>query len=342
MNPKRLRSPSLLLCLFLLWGLLAACVHSQGDGSVTTIIATTEAFKAFDGEYENTAYFKTRKPASIAVLPFASLEEKPFTIQSKGQIPEDIVRRGLYNHIASLPFKDMELFQTDTRLKNAGLLTPDAFIQLIHSNPNKLKSLLGVDAAVTGEVTHFDRYFVGIYSQVAVGCEVHMWDLTTGKLLWRAKHVSRAHAGGLSLNPLGLLMSAAASAWNMRATEMLSQTDEVFREIVSTIELPESALIAQQPPPKIDLFAAMGVDRPFTAGKDIAFRLVGDPDCKAYVDLGDYKSAIRLAPLSVEKKQAIAHELMTQVQNRYQSDGQELSADLATEMQSSLDRKSVV
>ncbi len=336
MHPKPSRSQCLLLIMFLLSGLLTACVHSQGDGGVTTIIATTEAFKAFDGEFENTAYFKDHKPESIAVLPFATLEEKPFTIQSEGQIPEDIVRRGLYNHISSLPFKDMELFQTDTRLKNASLLTPDDFLQLIQDNPKKLKSLLGVDAAVTGEVTHFDRYFVGIYSQVAVGCEVRLWDLTTGQLLWRARHVSRAHAGGLSLNPLGLLMSAAASAWNMRATEMLSQTDEVFREIVSTIELPKSDLVTQQHPPNIDLFAAMGVDRPFTAGKDIAFRLVGDPDCKAYVDLGDYRNAIRLAPVSAKEKQAISNELMTLVRDRYQAGGQEFTEDLAAEMQSGL------
>ncbi len=330
------RSACLVFTLFLLLVLLWACAHYQGDGSVTTIIATSEAFKSFDGEYENTTYFKTHKPESIAVLPFSSLEQKPFTVESKGQHPEDIVRRGLYNHISSLPFKDMELFQTDTRLKNANLLTTEAYKELILSNPNKLKSLLGVDAVVTGDVTHFDRYYAGIYSQVAVGCEVHMWDLTTGKLLWRAKHVSRAHAGGLSLNPLGLLLSAAASVWNMRATEMLSQTDEVFREIVSTIELPEGALITQQPPPSIDLFAAMRVDRPFVAGKDIAFRLVGDPDCKAYVDLGSYKSAIRLTPVPAAEKQVIAGELMSQLRGRYQDSGQELSEELASEMQSGL------
>jgi hypothetical protein len=122
----------------------------------------------------------------------------------------------------------------------------------------------------------------------------------------------------------------------MRATEMLSQTDEVFREIVSTIEVPKSALVTQQPPPNIDLFAAMGVDRPFTAGEDIAFRLVGDPDCKAYVDLGDYRRAIRLSPVSAAEKQAIAGELMTLLRFRYQAKGQELAQDLALEMQTSL------
>jgi hypothetical protein len=65
----------------------------------------------------------------------------------------------------------------------------DKIMAIISKNPQKLKSILGVDSVISGEITHFDRIFMGIYSQVAVGCEVKMWDLQTGKLLWRAKHV---------------------------------------------------------------------------------------------------------------------------------------------------------
>ena len=320
------------MTLLVLPAVFSGCAHYQGDGSMTAIIATSEAFNSFDGEYENTNYFKHHKPESIAVLPFSSLDEKAFTLDSKFEHPEDVVRRGLYNHISSLPFKDMELFQTDTRLKNAGLLKTEMVRHLIQTNPKKLKSILGVDAAVTGDVTHFDRIYAGVYSQVAVGCEVKMWDLNTGNLLWRAKHVSRAHAGGLSLNPLGILMSAVASIWNMRDTEMLSQTDETFREIVSTIDMPATGLISQQAPPRIDLFSAMGSDRPFTAGKEISFRLVGDPECKAYVDLGDYKSAIRLEPVSPATKQNISEEVMASILERYNSSGQDLTDALAAEL----------
>ena len=316
--------------------ILSGCAHYQGDGSMTTIIATSEAFNSFDGEYENSDYFKHHKPESIAVLPFSSLDEKPFTLSSGFEHPENIVRRGLYNHISSLPFKDMEIFQTDTRLKNAGLLKTEMIRQLIETNPKKLKSILGVDAVVTGDVTHFDRIYAGVYSQVAVGCEVKMWDLNNGKLLWRAKHVSRAHAGGISLNPLGILLSAAASVWNMRDTEMLSQTDELFREIVSTIDMPATDLISQQAPPRIDLFSAVGTGQPFTAGKEVVFRLVGDPDCKAYVDLGDFRSAIPLGPVSPAKKQIISEEIMASIRDRYQASKQELTDALAAELKNGL------
>ena len=332
MKNTHIRYIHLMTALLILAGVFFGCAHYQGDGSMTTIIATSEAFKSFDGEYENTDYFKKHKPESIAVLPFSSLDEKAFTLESGFEHPEDVVRRGLYNHISSLSFKDMEIFQTDTRLKNADLLKTETINELIKTNPRKLKSILGVDAVVTGDVTHFDRIYAGVYSQVAVGCEVKMWDLTSGNLLWRAKHVSRAHAGGLSLNPIGILMSAVASIWNMRDTEMLSQTDETFREIVSTIDMPATGLVSQQAPPHIDFFSAMQTGQPFTAGQELSFRLVGDPGAKAYVDLGDYRSAIRLDPVSPVKKQIVSQELMTSIYDKYKASGQDLTDELAAEL----------
>ena len=51
------------------------------------------------------------------MLPFGALEEKSYSIDYSSENPAEIVRRGMYNHIASLPFNDLELFQTDQRLK---------------------------------------------------------------------------------------------------------------------------------------------------------------------------------------------------------------------------------
>lgn len=316
------------ICFLLSATALSGCAHYKGDNLVPTILATSEAFKAFDGEYENTAYYKNHKPESIAVLPFTALEMKSISLKSKFEHPEDIVRAGMYNHISSLPFRDLEIFDTDTRLKNAGLEDIEAVNRMIAENPKKLKSILGVDAVVSGEVTHFDQIFIGVYSQIAVGCKVQMWDLNTGSLLWRAKHVGRAHAGGISSNPVGLLMAAVAAVWNLRETGMLSQTDDVFREIASTIELPESALAMQASLPKIDLFACINSEKPFTAGQPVSFRLIGDRDCKAYVDLGQFKSAIPLRPLSSDMKTAIRAEVIHSIQDQYRSSGHELTQDL--------------
>ena len=137
-----------------------------------------------------------------------------------------------------------------------------------------------------------------------------MWDLKTGNLLWRAKHVSRAHAGGISVSPIGLIVATVASVWNLRATEMMSQTDDLFREIISTIDLPESERVVQVHPPRIDMFATMNTGKPFTIGKKVAFRLIGDPNNSAYVDLGDFKSGIELTPVPGNVKQALQTEVL--------------------------------
>ena len=316
------------------------CTHAGKDKS-TVIIATSEAFKKFSGEFENTAYFKKHKPVTLAVLPFLYPKGKSYLIELDAENPGGIVRRGMYNHIASLPFKDTELFDIDKRLKNAGLTDIRKINDVIAKSPRKLKSILGVDAVISGEVTHFDRIFLGIYSQVAVGCEVKMWDLKSGKLLWRAKQVSRAHSGGLSLNPIGIVMSTVASLWNLRKTELLSQTDELFREIVSTIELPKSFRFAQNPPPKIDLFAVINTDKPITAGKKTAFRLIGDPQCLAYVDLGDFKSSIQMTPVSSKVKEALQAEVLEAVKKNYKETGHTLSPALVAAVEQEMSSREI-
>ena len=319
----------LVLVVFLASMAFMGCTHMMTDtDKAIGIIATSEAFNSFKGEYENTAYYKRHKPKSIAVLPFQDLERKSYSIDFEYENPAGIVRRGMYNHVASLPFKDLELYNTDKLLKNAGIKDVRKLEALLAENPQKLKSILGVDAAVSGHVTHFDRIFAGIYSQVAVGCEVKMWDLKTGNLLWRADHVSRAHAGGLSVSPIGLIVATIASVWNLRATEILSQTDDLFREIISTIDLPESERVAEVPPPRIDMFAAINTGSPFTVGKKVAFRLIGDPDCSAYVDLGDFKSGIELAPVSGSVKQALQTEVLEAIKKTYKDTGHTLTPEL--------------
>ena len=314
----------------------SGCVHYAGEGSGQAVLITGEAFKHFSGEFENTPHYKKHKPVRVAVLPFADLQAKNYSIDFEDEDPANIVRRGMYNHVSSLPFKDLEIFQTDTRLKNSGLRETGQIEDMIRDNPRKLASILGVDAVVSGQVTHWDRIFIGIYSQVAVGCEVKMWDLKTGNLLWRAKHVTRAHAGGLSLNPIGLVMSTVAAVWNLRQTELLSQTDELFREIVSTIELPESALAMQEAAPRLDLFATLNADRPFTLGQKVAFRIIGDPGCKAYVDLGDYRAGIKLNPVSSAVKQALQADVLAAIKQNYKETGHELTPELIAAVEKEL------
>lgn len=51
------------------------------------------------------------------------------------------------------------------------------------------------------------------------------------------------------------------------------------------------------------------LSKPFTAGIKVAIRLIGDPDCSAYVDLGDFKCNITLAPVN----ENVTHTLQKEV-----------------------------
>lgn len=321
--------------------LAAGCAVVSDKKGAQTLVATSEAFNLFRGEYENTAYMKDHPPRSVAVLPFADLQNKFYAISFDDENPAVIVRRGMYNHIASLPFGDLEMADTDARLYNAGLRDVRAIDKLIADDPQALRSILGVDAVVTGQVTHFDRVFAGIYSQVAVGCEVQMIDLATGNLLWRAKHVQRAHAGGVSLSPVGLIMAAIAATWNLRESELYSQTDDLFREMISTIYVPEGLLAAQTPKPAIDLFTVMNAGEPFTAGREVSFRLVGEENCRAYADLGDFKRGIELSPVSPAVRQALQDKVLQQIVRRAKETGHELTDDFKAALRAQLAQRQI-
>ncbi|UCD32887.1 MAG: hypothetical protein JSV38_03130, partial [Desulfobacterales bacterium] len=107
-----------------------------------------------------------------------------------------------------------------------------------------------------------------------------------------------------------------------------SQTDELFREIVSTIELPESFRFIKASLPRIDLFAVINSGQPFTAGKKVAFRIIGDPQCSAYVDLADFKSNIQLTPVSASVKKALRTEVLEAIKKNYLETGHTLSPEL--------------
>ena len=120
----------------------------------------------------------------------------------------------------------MELHKIDELLERAGLADPEL---LRKTPPEKLGALLGVDAVIFGEVSDFDKYFLVMYSQVAVGAEVKMYDAKTGHFLWSGKHKVRKHEGGVSTNPVGIVATVIVTALNMRDIQLCAQRRSVSR-----------------------------------------------------------------------------------------------------------------
>jgi hypothetical protein len=167
-------------------------------------------------------------PKSIAILPFGNKTEQ-----------EDInefVRTTFYSHLSAQPYKDIELNEVDQTLKRYHLLNYD---KLCDVPPERLGQILNCDAVVIGEVTEFQRVYAGIYSQMAIGASISVWDTRTGKRIWSDEHVTRNHEGGIPLAITDLAMIGIRSGLNLTESEKIKTVDELSRYLTSRVPVPD-------------------------------------------------------------------------------------------------------
>ncbi|MEA3429335.1 MAG: DUF799 family lipoprotein, partial [Thermodesulfobacteriota bacterium] len=264
---------SLLLIIMFASLYLTGCVAASKK---TAIISDIKI--AFKGTYKVDPYMEKHMPRTIAILPFID--------ESKSQKGAEVVRRGFYNHLSSLPYKDMELFRIDHLLRKAGLADP---VDVHKTPPEKLKEILNVDAVIFGTISNFDKLFAGIYSQVSVGADIKMYD-TEGHFLWTGKHVARIHEGGISTTPVGIVASIIAAAMNVRDIQLLRACDDLFRDMVKTIPAVKYAEALKKP--RIEMLAQDSKGEPKKAGDIIKVALKGDPGMQAWFDMGGFKKGI--------------------------------------------------
>jgi hypothetical protein len=249
--------------------------------STSSTIITPEIQSLYNGDYKVDPYMKDHIPLFVAVLPFTDL--------SGSKEGATAMRLGFYNHFSALPFKDMELYKVDDLLNKAGLTDPE---MIRKTSPQKLGSILGVDAVVLGEVSDFDKYFAVLYSQVAVGAEVKMYDTKTGNFLWSGKHKVRKHEGGLATNPVGIIATVIVTALNVRDIQLLRANDDLFRDMVKTI--PPPSLAQAKRPPVISLLTQDTKGQPKKAGDEIKVVIQGASGMQASFDIGQYRKRIEM------------------------------------------------
>jgi parallel beta-helix repeat protein len=233
----------------------------------------------FKGTYKVDPYLEAHMPQTVAVLPFVG--------QSEGEEGIETVRRGFYNHFAVLPYTDMELYRVDRLLRKAGLTDPEVITK---TPPQKLGEILKVDAVIVGDVSNFDKFYALVYSQVAVGAEVKMFDTQSGNFLWSGRHVARKHKGGVSTSPVGIIATIVSTAMNMRDIQLLRACDDLFRDMVKTIPVPTIAEATR--PPTITLLTQDTKGDPKKAGDEIKVVIEGDSGMQASFDMGTFKKGI--------------------------------------------------
>ena len=274
MRENGLRRPIVRLILIALLIIIQGCVIAAKDTAISPQIHSI-----FKGTYKVDPYMEKHKPQTIAVLPFINA--------TRSQLGAVEVRKGLFNHFSSLPYKGMKLYAVDNVLRKGGFTDAETITK---TSPQELGKVLGVDAVIYGEISDFDKLFAVVYSSVSVGADIKMYDTKTGILLWSGKHVARIHEGGISTNPVGIIATVIATAMNVRDIQLLRACDDLFRDMVKTIPAPTMAEALQ--PPVITLLTQDTKNLPKKAGDEIKVVIQGTPKMQAYFDIGEFKKNI--------------------------------------------------
>jgi len=192
-----------------------------------------------------------KPPKTAAVLPFHSLvgngrvEGSRFLFNlfsgKEAETPrllEESMRRAFFGQFAQLEFDHVKISQVDRVLKKEEL---DSWERMRSVSPQRLGELLGADALIFGQVTHFDYYYAFLYTQLAVGLSLEMVDAKTGETLWRVRDARRDHTVRIVYDPIALAVGLFQAGFSLRPINMMRAMDEICRELVGTIPPPQDS-----------------------------------------------------------------------------------------------------
>ncbi len=238
-------------------------------------------------EAEVNRLFRENPPDLIAILPFENLTESSDMEEEKEEV--EVIRTTFANHFSSRGYNTQWTQLTDKLLADGGL---DAVEDIVKLPPEELGRLTRADVLIYGQVTHFNRLYLGLYAQIVVGARVKMVEVQTGKVLWEAEDVLREHSGGFSIEPIGLILTLASNAVAMRKAEVMGAVEELFRDLVQTIPL--AKMEHDLRPPTITLLVNEASTQRVRAGGTIRVGMTGDPGLQARFDLGEYHKGIEM------------------------------------------------
>lgn len=189
-------------------------------------------------------------PKKIAILPFQSLVGEGriegsrflfnlFMGNKRKTSPMSIaerMRRSFLGQLAQLEIDLLRLSEVDHLLKKEGL---DSWEKIHSIPPAQLGNILGAEALIFGQVTHFDYYYGFLYAQLAVGLSMAMVEAKSGEVLWRVRDARRDHTVRIVFDPLGLIVGLFQVGFALRPINMMRAMDEICREVVGTFPLPK-------------------------------------------------------------------------------------------------------
>jgi hypothetical protein len=228
---------------FVLMALSAACATT---GSVPATVAPSEL------------------PRTLAVLPFVPLPEKEEQTR--------VLQRMIFGALSATPYDVVKPQVVEERLVRAGLADPR---ELTKRDPSEIARILRVDALLYGELTHWDRVFLAVYSQVAAGASIKLVDARNGQTVFERAEISRSHEGGLPTNALSAAIQVVQSAWNLREIALIRACDNLVRDLLKDIPTPLASEARR--PPVFGNVLSDGAGRVLKAGDVVTVVAQGQP-----------------------------------------------------------------
>lgn len=238
--------------------LFQACALATKDSIILSGPVTTGRVESKDPGLSG-----LKLPRTVAVLPFINKTDKSEAF--------DVVRRTIYNHFSSKNYLTVHIQEADRRLRAGGIDDPGS---IESTEPARIAKILGADGMLYGEITHYDRTFLGIYSQIAVGVRLRFVD-ASGTEIWKGEKIARSHAGGISTNAVGLILSAISAGIHLREVNLFRASDDLGRDL--TAQIPEEKVLRTVRLPMIKELVHDGVGRVMRYGDTLSIAMEGDP-----------------------------------------------------------------
>ncbi|MBF0443987.1 MAG: right-handed parallel beta-helix repeat-containing protein [Magnetococcales bacterium] len=211
---------------------------------------------------------KPQFPKNVAMLPFKN--------STKNEEASRAVRRTMFNHFAAKNYYSLHMQEVDRRLGLANL-SPSPTMD--HKEIKQVADALGVDGLIIGEVINYDKIFVGVYAQVAVGVKLR-FVAKDGRLIWEGEEVIRKHEGGISASPISMILQVVASAMHIRDINLFRAADEMGRELANKIPEPKRLSIGLMQ--NIKRVVHDGTERHLRYGDILHIAIEGTPGQKGY------------------------------------------------------------
>lgn len=249
------------------------------------------------GKFKSETTGESDFPSTVAVLPFANKTGNKFTYP--------VVRRTMLNHFSTKNYRMLHWRDVDRRLSLAGL---DDVSAVEAKSYEELRQILGVDGLIYGSVTHYNKTFAGVYSQIAVGVELRFVN-ARDKVIWEVKDIQRSHAGGVSVSPVGIIMNALVATNHLRGDlNLYRAADDLGRYLAE--EMPQPTSVSARKKPVITNVVHSGVGQFLKYGDTIEIGIEGSPGMTAVaflegigiVDLTEQASGQYIGKISLDKK----------------------------------------